>query len=209
VRHTIHATLTDSKIDGNHLVANVKTSVNGGTGGGLEADGNVVITRTEVKGNTVRVTSDAGVATAVAVVNIFFDGTSGRAVMRDSTISGNHVTATSRSGTAIVRGAGLANTGPLLLSQVTISGNSATASAPHGWARGGGVFNSSVFTGTVSPPPPPPSLVVQGGTISHNILRVRHGATASGGGIYSKGFRAQAGPGVVTANTPDDCVGCS
>jgi hypothetical protein len=52
-------------------------------------------------------------------------------------------------------------------------------------------------------------LVVHGGTISHNILRVRHGTIASGGGIYSKGFRAQADTGVVTANTPDDCVGCS
>ena len=59
-----------------------------------------------------------------------------------------------------------------------------------------------------SPPPPPPSLVGHGGTISHNILRVRRGATASGGGIYSKGFRAHADTGVVTANTPDDCVGC-
>jgi len=194
-------TLTDSKVNGNHLVVNVKTSVEGGSGGGLEADGDAVITRTEVKGNTVRVTSDEGVAAAVAVVNIF-DG-AGRAVMRDSTISGNHVTATSKSGTATVRGAGLANNGPLLLSRVTISGNSATASAPHGWGRGGGVFNGLVF------PTPSPSLIVHGGTISHNILRVHHGAIASGGGIYSKGFRAQADAGVVTANTPDDCVGCS
>jgi len=201
-------TLTDSKVNGNHLVVNVKTSVEGGSGGGLEADGNAVITRTEVKGNTVMVTSDEGVAAAVAVVNIF-DGGSDRAVMRDSTISGNQVTATSRSGMAIVRGAGLANTGPLLLSHVTISGNRATASAPHGWVRGGGVFNSALFTGPAFPPPPSPSLVVHGGTISHNILRVRHGTIASGGGIYSKGFRAQAGTGVVTANTPDDCVGCS
>jgi hypothetical protein len=153
---------------------NVKTSAEGGSGGALEADGNAVITRTEVRGNTVMVTSDTGVAAAVAVVNIF-DG-AGRAVMRDSIISGNHVTATSRSGVAIVRGAGLANNGPLLLSHVTISGNSATASAPHGWGRGGGVFNGLVF------PSQSPSLVVHGGTISHNILRVRHGAIASGGG---------------------------
>jgi hypothetical protein len=194
-------TLTDSRVNGNHLVVNVKTSAEGGSGGGLEADGNAVITRTEVKGNTVIVTSDTGVAAAVAVVNIF-DG-AGRAVMRDSTISGNRVTAISRSGTATVRGAGLANNGPLLLSRVTISGNSATASAPHGWGRGGGVFNGLVF------PTPSPSLVVHGGTISHNILRVRHGAIASGGGIYSKGFPAQAARGVVTANTPDDCIGCS
>jgi DNA-binding winged helix-turn-helix (wHTH) protein len=194
-------TLTDSKVNGNRLVVNVKTSAEGGSGGALEADGNAVITRTEVRGNTVMVTSDTGVAAAVAVVNNI-DGT-GRAVMRDSIISGNHVTATSRSGVAIVRGAGLANNGPLLLSHVTISGNSATASAPHGWGRGGGVFNGLVF------PTPSPSLVVHGGTISHNILRVRHGAIASGGGIYSKGFPAQAAKGVVTANTPDDCVGCS
>ena len=129
--------------------------------------------------------------------------------MRDSTISGNQVTATSRSGMAIVRGAGLANTGPLLLSNVTITGNSATATAPHGWVRGGGVFNSAVFTGPPFPAPPSPSLVVHGGTISRNILQAGHGAIASGGGIYSKGFRAQADTGVVTANTPDNCVGCS
>jgi hypothetical protein len=201
-------TLTDSKVNGNHLVVNVKTSVQGGSGGGLEADGNAVIIRTEVTGNTVTVTSDAGLAAAVAVVNIF-DGTSGQAVMRDSTISGNQVTATSRTGMAIVRGAGLANTGPLLLSHVTITGNSATATAPHGWVRGGGVFNSAVFTGPALPPPPAPSLVVHGGTISHNILQAVHGAIASGGGIYSTGFRAQADTGVVTANTPDNCVGCS
>jgi hypothetical protein len=82
-------------------------------------------------------------------------------------------------------------------------------SAPHGWGRGGGVFNSAVFTGPDSPAPPPPSLAVHGGTISHKVLRVRHGATASGGGIYSKGFRARADTGVVTGNTPDNCVGCS
>jgi hypothetical protein len=145
-------TLADSKVNGNQLVVNVQTSGVGGSGGGLEADGNAVITRTEVKGNTVTVTSDTGVAAAVAVVNIFFDGTAGQAVIRDSTISGNQVTATSRTGTATVRGAGLANTGPLLLSHVTITGNRATATAPHGWARGGGVFNSAVFTGPVSPP---------------------------------------------------------
>jgi hypothetical protein len=205
---TAALTLTDSKVNGNHLVVNVKTSVEGGSGGGLEADGNAVIARTEISGNTVMVNSDEGVAAAVAVVNIL-DGASGRAVMRDSTISGNQVTATSRSGMAIVRGAGLANTRPLLLSHVTISGNRATASAPHGWVRGGGVFNSALFTGPAYPPPPSPSLVVHGGTISHNILRVRHGTVASGGGIYSKGFRAQADASVVTANTPDDCVGCS
>jgi hypothetical protein len=56
-------------------------------------------------GNTVKVTSDAGVAAAVAVVNVLFGGTSGRAAMRGSTIPGNQVTVTSRSGTAIVRGA--------------------------------------------------------------------------------------------------------
>ena len=206
---TTALTLTDSQVNGNHLVVNVKTSVEGGSGGGLEADGNAVITRTEVKGNTVMVTSDAGVAAAVAVVNIFFDGTSDQAVMRDSTISGNQVMATSRTGMAVVRGAGLANTGPLLLSNVTITGNRATATAPRGWVRGGGVFNSAVFTGPAFPPPPSPLLVVHGGTISHNILRVGDGAIASGGGIYSEGFHAQADTGVVTANTPDDCVGCS
>ena len=151
-------TLTDSKVNDNHLVVNVKTSGEGGSGGGLEADGDAVITRTEVKGNTVMVTSDAGVAAAVAAVNIFFDGTSGRAVMRDSTISGNYVTATSKSGTATVRGAGLANTGPLLLSHVTIAGNTATASAPHGWARGGGVS-----TAQCSPARSPPTAVTLAG----------------------------------------------
>jgi hypothetical protein len=71
------------------------------------------------------------------------------------------------------------------------------------------VFNSAVFTGAALPPPPAPSLVVHGGTISHNILQAIHGAIASGGGIYSTGFRAQADTGVVTANTPDNYVGCS
>ena len=99
--------------------------------------------------------------------------------------------------------------GPLLLSQVTIAGNSTTASPSRGWARGDEVFNSAVFTGSVFPPPPAPSLAMQGETIPHDIMRVRHGAIASGGGIYSKGFRAQATKGVVTANTPGDCVGCS
>ena len=50
---------------------------------------------------------------------------------------------------------------------------------------------------------------MQAGTIPHNIMRVRHGAIASGGGDYSKGFRAQPTKGVVTANTPDDCGGSS
>jgi len=45
--------------------------------------------------------------------------------------------------------------------------------------------------------------------MSHNILRARHGAIASGGGIDAKGFGAQADTGVVTANTPHGCVGCS
>jgi hypothetical protein len=194
-------TLSNSTIRGNSVSVEVGTSPEGGSGGGLEADSYAVISKTQVTGNRVSVTSSAGRALATAVVNMFVSGPRG-GTFSDGMISGNSVRATSTSGAAQIQGAGLANNGPLELRNVRIERNSGAASAPDGWAHGGGVFNGLVFH------VPKPDLELVDVTISGNRLTASAGLPVQGGGVYTAGFAVRSERASVAGNAPDQCFGC-
>jgi hypothetical protein len=198
-------TLRDSTIANNRVTVTVGTSaaVKGGSGGALEADGNVTIKGTRITGNVVDVRSAGGVALAVAVLDLYTgDRRSPPADVSDSVISGNTVTASSSTGSARVLGVGIANNAPGVLTNVRITGNTGEATAPDGWIYGGGVFNGQVFKALT------PVLTLRSSTISANSIRAGKGISVAGGGVYSKGFRIVREQSVIRGNQPDQCAGC-
>lgn len=61
-------TITNSRIAGNTLVANVSSSDNGPSGSALEADSHTPITETRIVGNITTVTAPGGDAAALGAV---------------------------------------------------------------------------------------------------------------------------------------------
>jgi hypothetical protein len=193
--------LTNSVIQDNSVTVHVGSSREGGSGGGLEADAYAAIDHIRVIGNRVTVTSTSGRALATAIVNMFVNGPRA-AEFADSVISGNSVRASSKTGTAQIQGAGLANNGRLDLRNVRITGNTGSTSARDGWAHGGGIFNGLVFN------VPKPHLSLTGVTISANRLFGSTGIPAQGGGLYTEGFPVSRKRTAIARNAPDDCFGC-
>jgi hypothetical protein len=194
-------TLSNSSFRGNSVTADIGTSPEGGSGGGLEADTYAAISKTRVTGNRVTVTSVSGRALATAVVNMFVNGPRA-GLFSDSVISGNSVRASSNGGTAQIQGAGIANNGPLELRRVRITGNSGSASGPDGWVHGGGIFNGLVFN------VPKPKLVLVDVTVSGNRLAGSGALAVQGAGLYTPGFSVQREHTTIAQNAPDQCFGC-
>jgi Right handed beta helix region len=193
--------LRDSVVRGNSLTANVRTSAEGGTGGGLEADGPATIVNTKIIGNSVKVTSSSGLALAVAVVNTFDHGAKASTIV-DSVISGNSVRALSRKGEATIQGVGIANNGALEMRNVQVTNNVGAATGPRGWVHGGGIFNGQVFRDLT------PHLTLRNVTVSKNRVSASHGLPVQGGGLYTADFPAKRVRVKIAANSPDQCFGC-
>jgi hypothetical protein len=193
--------LSNSLIRGNSVTVDVGTSVEGGSGGGLEAGTYAAIDHVRVIGNRVTVTSASGRALATGVVNMFVNGPRG-GVLADSVISGNTVRASSKTGMAQIQGVGLANNGPLELRHVRITGNTGTATGAAGWAHGGGIFNGLVFN------VPKPKLELVDVTLTGNRLAGSPGLAVQGAGLYTACFSVSRQSTSIARNTPDDCFGC-
>lgn len=177
------------------------TSAEGGTGGGLEADGPAAIVNTQIVGNSVKVSSPSGLALAVAVVNIFDHGAKTSTIV-DSVISGNSVRALSRTGEARVQGVGIANNGALQMHNVQVMNNVGSATGPRGWVHGGGIFNGQVFTDLT------PRLTLRNVTVSRNRVSARRGLQVQGGGLYTADYPVKRARVKIAANSPDQCFGC-
>jgi hypothetical protein len=195
--------MRNSKVTGNRMSVTVgnSTAVTGGSGGVLEAGGDVTINGVRVTDNRIVVNSPDGVALAVAVVNLY-DGGAKPATLTDTVIAGNSVTATSARGSARVMGAGLANNRPAVLTNVQVARNRARATAPTGWVRGAGIFNGKVFFR------PTPDLTLHRSSITGNSITATAGIEAHGAGVYTKSYRVTRDATVVAKNTPDQCFGC-
>lgn len=197
-------TLTGTSVTGNRISAVVASTADSAPVGGiLEADFSATIDHVRVVGNSISVRSDSGTAGAIGTLAAFDQGP-GPIVFSNGLVSGNTVTAVSRTGTAQVQGAGVANDGLLDLRDTTVAANVASALAPSGFALGGGVWNGELNPG----PGPVSSLSLESSLVTLNAVVGPQGVSRAGGGIFTVGFPVSLSRTRVAANLPDNCAGC-
>jgi len=158
------------------------------------------VSNTRISANTTVVTSETGDAQASAAVYAG-DAASKPILISDTVISGNTTSAFSRKGSAEVFGSGLLNDGLLVLRNSVLTDNVGVAHGPSGTARGGGIWNGSVYN------PGPAQLTLAGTSVTHNTLSGSAGITIQGGGLFTVVAVTLSGS-RITHNAPDDCYGC-
>jgi hypothetical protein len=139
---------------------------------------------------------------AKAAAGAIITAASDRMTISDSLISANRLTATTTTGSATLRGGGIANIGVLVLRNTSVADNSGTASGPSGMAQGGGIFNGSVPDG-----PPSVRLALVDSAVTRNTLTASPGITVQGGGLFTL-FPVTLTNSVIAHNVPDQCYGC-
>jgi hypothetical protein len=197
----VSLTLENSTLSGNSVTANVATTAHGGPSGpaALEGDSGMTVRNTRLTGNTITVTTPNGDAAALGAVAFFTDEP---VTIANSSVSGNTATATSPGGSATVQGAGIANNGPLTLTNDQIRDNRGVANGVDGSAQGGGLWNGELFG------PPDSSIALVSTTVTGNSLSGGAGVTREGGGVYTVGFPTTLANSRIAGNAPDDCAGC-
>jgi hypothetical protein len=192
--------LSNVAIADNHVIATVASTADvGPSGSAIDIVGASTVTNVRITGNTTTVTSGSGTAGANGAV--YAGSTAQPAVITNSVIRGNSVKASSTGGPAVVLGGGLVNDGLLTLRNVLVSDNVGLASGPTGFARGGGIWNGSLFNS------PPIELTLENTNVMHNTLRASPGLTVQGGGMFTA-FPVTLNNSRIANNTPDQCYGC-
>ena len=195
-------TIRDSTISGNRLTDNLATNADSGSdGSAVEADGGGIISNTRITGNTVTVVSPNGVAGNAGAGLAAFNNEARLLTVSDSVISGNTAIARTSTGSATVTGVGILNESLLTLDNVVISGNNGMATGPSGTAQGGGIWNSTDFSGPVQ-------LTLDNTTITSNSLTGSPGITLQGGGLFTT-LPVTLHDSVIAGNTPGQCFGCA
>jgi hypothetical protein len=193
-------TLRNVTIADNHVIATVAATADvGPSGSAIDIVGPTTLTNVQITSNTTTVTSASGTAGANGAV--YAGSTAQPAVITNSVIRGNSVKASSTGGPAVVLGSGLVNDGLLTLRNVLVSDNVGLASGPTGFARGGGIWNGSLFNS------PPIELTLENTNVMHNTLSASPGLTVQGGGMFTA-FPVTLNNSRIANNTPDQCYGC-
>jgi hypothetical protein len=196
-------TLSDSLVSSNHVSATVpagSTACACGDSAGIGAGGVESISDTRITGNAV--TAGAPDGNAIASNGGGSAGNGLSITISDSLISGNHLTATTTTGTATVTGAGFGNGAVLQIRGTTISDNTGTAKGPTGTAQGGGISN------LLAPFLPPGQLTLIDSRIIDNTLSGDPGITIEGGGLFTT-VPVTLKDSTISGNTPDNCFGVS
>jgi hypothetical protein len=194
--------MRDSTISGNRLTGLLATNADSGSdGGAVEADGGGTISNTHITGNTVTVISPNGVAGNAGAGLAAFNNEARLLTVSDSVISGNTAIARTSTGSATVTGVGILNESLLKLDRVVVSGNDGTAIGPSGTVQGGGIWNSTDFSGPVQ-------LTLDNTAVTHNSLTGSPGVTLQGGGLFTT-LPVTLHDSVISGNTPDQCFGCA
>ncbi len=198
------ATIRNTIVHGNRVVARNTdpAGVSNAFAGGIDVDGQLVLERSVVSGNSVTSIS-AGNAIADAG-GLEVDGT---ATIRDSVVAQNSVVAQAAGG-AFAFGGGIANIGQLTVERTQVFGNTVSATGPgsqvNGFpssVRGGGIWNASFFgDGT-------PTLTLTNTNVVHNSITGPGSFLVQGGGLYTE-FPVTKTGGLIAANKPDQCYGC-
>lgn len=194
-------TLQDSTLEANRVSATTTAAAGTAnpTSGAIGIVDNATISDTRVTGNEVNATATSGAALAEAGAIQTTETT-----LSNSLISDNRLTASSQTGSATVRGAGLEHGNGLLeVRNTTISNNTANATGPSGEALGGGIWNDVFF-----PPPPNPQLILDNTTVTDNALTASPRITVHGGGLFTT-FPVILDHSSIAHDAPDDCFGQS
>jgi hypothetical protein len=226
------ATIRDSHIDGNSVVA---TSTGGelfAFAGGIDADGSLVLVGSTVDDNRVDASSNE---------NMFVDGggleLEGSATIAGTRVAGNSVTAHASDGIASAQAGGVfaAGDSPVSVRDSFIGGNTAQSTATAGTAvvQGGGISDASGLdirdstisgnTGTAAGPSGtaqgggiwngdldytgPVQLALRDVRVTGNTLSGTPGISLQGGGLFTA-FPVTLHETVLTGNAPDQCFGC-
>ena len=209
------ATITRTMVNDNLVSSSNVAGDAQGTSGGIDLDGSLLLVDSTVDYNTTRVSvpPESGNLAAAAFGGI---EVSDVATIRNSSISGNLLSAVSKSGGANVVGGGIANlSGQVSMERTRVTGNRSRADGIAGLpipilgggTLGGGILNIDFFAG-------PPQLTVVDSVVTANSLERTDGITPVGGGIFSADlFSGDPVPftltrTVVAGNKPDQCVGC-
>lgn len=200
--------LSHSTIEDNRLRANVGSSEHAGpSGSAIDINGPArggpapTLSHVRITGNTQLVTSKHGEAQAAQ--GGLYNGNATRRPTRitHSVISGNRTTARSADGSAIAFGGGILNEGSLLLQYDLIADNHARATAPEGFARGGGIWNDRLFVKR------PPHLTLSHTRVIGNTLSASPGLPVEGGGLFTA-YPVTLDHSRIAHNLPDQCFGC-
>ena len=197
--------LRDSIVARNHVSASVGVPGAGATAyaGGIEIQGNTKVTGSRFIDNEVEVFVPDG--EAISVGGGIFAWAFTNAIVSDSVVRGNSVSAASSSAFAVAAGGGVFNAGDLTLLRTFVSANVASAGGV-GLAQGGGVWNGVV---TVRPDfPSDVHLKLIGSGVTGNTLTGSGPEIGlEGAGIFSD-RPITLGATVVAGNQPDQCFGC-
>ena len=196
--------IRNTVISGNTSLSKSGTTTDVGPGGdAIEVDGGGTISNTAITGNVSAIVSPRGAAAVVGALGVYnFTSDPRLLTVRDSTISGNTLSAATTTGQATVQGAGIFNNSLLELTGDTVSNNSGTASGPAGTAAGGGIWNGVDLSG------PPVQLILVRTAVTRNALSAGPGLTVQGGGLFTTLPVTLTGS-VIAGNVPDQCSGCT
>jgi hypothetical protein len=195
--------LKDTVVSGNRTIVTGNGSADGDpSGGAVEVDGAATISNTAIIGNSTTISSRAGAATAFGtLLTLNLDAKT--IVMKNSTVGGNSVKASTPTGPATIVGAGILNGASLELHNVLVTNNSANASGTSGFVQGGGIWNGKPF-----PDVPAPNLTLEHTIVARNSLSASPGLAVQGGGVFTPGFALSLTRSLIVHNAPDQCFGC-
>jgi hypothetical protein len=196
--------ISNSVISGNTSLSKSGTTTDVGPGGdAIEVDGGGTISNTAITGNVSAIVSPGGAASVVGALGVYIVNNDPKLLtVRDSTISGNTLSAVTTTGQATIQGAGIFNNSLLELTRDTVSNNSGTVSGPAGTAAGGGIWNGVDLSG------PPVQLTLIRTAVTRNVLSADPGITVQGGGLFTTLPVTLTGS-VIAGNVPDQCSGCT
>jgi hypothetical protein len=200
-------TIRRSRISGNVVHSTNTAGDASAEAAGIDAEGSLLLRESSVRSNTAvaMVTASSGFLAET-------DGggmqVRGSAVVRDSRITNNSLSATSETGLALASGGGVAVIGgTLTLERTVVAANGAGATGVGGFNLGGGILNV-LFGGG------PPELTLIDSVVAANRLTASDGVLSQGGGLSTVDpFSGEPFPVTLTrtvlkGNKPDQCVGC-
>ena len=231
------ATISNTTVSHNRAAASSTVTDANAFSGGIADYGTLALRNSTISGNLVSAATTAAAGTANPTSGGLGIDFGGKATISDTSITGNDVSATSATGTAVAEAGGI-QTANTTLSNSLVSGNRLTATTQTGSAivHGAGIQHGNglldVYDTTISdntgtangpqgqalgggvwndvffPPPPNPQLNLTKTTVTGNTLTASPGITVHGAGLFTT-FPITLTDSTISGNSPDNCFGVS